>query len=154
MDMLRLLLSRRSNSNSQAMITGSLALTPVQYTILIGDYEAYSTLGRHPETVIRIRTAAFGIHILHFAIALLSEEALEMIKLPLSNAGATALGHTLFHIACLTHREEEIPYNPKCLESIPKPASCTTCNLKRLVPVAPSNDSELHIGALRAADSY
>lgn len=55
---------------------------------------------------------------MRFAVALLSEEALEMIGIPFSNAGTTALSQTLLHIACLPYREEEIANSPKCLESI------------------------------------
>jgi len=118
MDMLRSLLFRGFSPNARALITGSLALTPGQYAILIASHEAYRILQNHINIDVGIRTPVFGVHILHFAVALVSEEALDVIGQPLSNAANTALGHTLLHIACLPYRDGEISYTPKIQESI------------------------------------
>jgi hypothetical protein len=79
MDMLHVLLFRGFSPNARALITGSLALTPGQYAILIGSHEAYRILPNHINIDVGIRTPVFGVHILHFAVALLSEDALEAI---------------------------------------------------------------------------
>jgi hypothetical protein len=118
MSMLRSLLARGFDPNARAMITGSLALTPSQYAITICDYEACGILGAHPNISNEIRTPVFGIHILHFAVASLSEEAVDVVGQPFSKAGATGLGHTLLNVACLPYRDEEIAYTPKIQESI------------------------------------
>lgn len=117
-DMLQGLLSRGFNPNARAMITGSLALTPAQYAITIGNYDAYDNLKKHRSVDLGIRTPTFGVHLLHFAVALLSQESLQRVGLPLSDAAKTSLGHSLLHIACLPYRAEEIAYTPKVQESI------------------------------------
>jgi hypothetical protein len=130
------------------MITGSLALTPSQYALLIGDYESYNILRDHPETIVGIRTPVFGIHILHFAVALLSDKAIDAIGQPLSKVGATSLGQTLLHVACLPYRDEEIAYSPKIQESIHETRDLHNIQFKSqsLQSVIYSSDGEKHRG--------
>ena len=82
MDMLRALLDRGFNPNARALIPGSLALTAAQYAVLIGRPDAYCILKDRPTVDVGIRTPVFGVHILHFAVALLSEDALNTIGQP------------------------------------------------------------------------
>ena len=58
---------------------------------------SYSTIDRDQ------RTPIYNVHILHFATALLSPSLLVRVSASksLKNAGKTALGHTLLHVACL-----------------------------------------------------
>ena len=118
MDMLRGLLDRGINPNVRALISGSLALTAAQYAVLIGSHDAYRIFKDQPTVDVGARTPVFGVHILHFAVAHLLEDALNTIGQPLLGASSTALGHTLLHIACLPYRDEEIAYTPKVQESI------------------------------------
>jgi ankyrin repeat protein len=131
MSVLRSLLASGFDPNARAMIAGSLALTPSRYAILVCDYGAYSILGAHPNISIDIRTPVFGIHILHFAVALLSEEAVDAVGQPFSKAGATGLGHIFLHVACLPYRDEEIAYTPKIQESIHETRNLHNTQFKR-----------------------
>jgi hypothetical protein len=63
-------------------------------------------------------TPVFGVHILHFATARLRVDLLHATNLPLSSAPATALGHTLLHIACLPYRTCEVQASEKVQQSI------------------------------------
>lgn len=116
--MLSALLDRGFSPNARAIITGSQALTPAQYAIVIGDLETYALLiarGADPNT----RTPVFSVHLLHFAAALHRVDLLEAAGMPFANASTTAMGHSLLHIATL-------PYNwsgfqsaaPKVLQSV------------------------------------
>lgn len=106
--MLRALLHRGFNPNARALITGSCALTPLQYAVVLGNTEAYSILDAHDQSDKSVLTPVFKVHLLHFAIAHLQLHMLQMVDLPLSVAPPTALGHTLLHIACLPHTFHEI----------------------------------------------
>jgi hypothetical protein len=116
--MLRALLDRGFNPNSRAIITGSLALTPAQYAIIIGRLEAYSILHHHDRLDRNVLTPVFRVHVLHFAAALLRIDLLRATELPLSSAPATALGHTLLHVACLPHDPIEAQTSEKAEQSI------------------------------------
>lgn len=141
MAMLRSLLDCGFSPNARAVITGSLALSPAQYAIITGHYEAYCILTSHPCVEVGALTPVFGVHILHFAAALLSIEALEATGLPLSSAPPTSLGHTLLHVACLPYRREEIQYSPKIHESIHDTRNLHYSQFKRQSPDNVSFDS-------------
>ena len=116
--MLRALLDRGFNPNARALITGSCALTPSQYAIVVGNLEAYSILESHDQLDKSVTTPVFNVHTLHFATAHLRAELLEAVNVPLSSAPVTALGHTLLHIACLPFRSCEIQPSKKIEQSI------------------------------------
>jgi len=118
MAMLHALLERGFNPNARALITGSCALTPAQYAIVLGNLEAYAVLeasGRLDKSVV---TPVFRVHILHFATAQLRLDLLEAANIPLSSAPVTALGHTLLHIACMPYQECEVQTSAKVEQSI------------------------------------
>jgi ankyrin repeat protein len=106
--MLQALLDRGSSPNARALITGSCALTPLQYAIDLGSTEAYSVLDAHNQLDKTILTPIFNVHILHFATAHLHTYTMQMIGLPLSAAPPKALGHTLLHVAYLPHTFHEV----------------------------------------------
>jgi hypothetical protein len=116
--MLRVLLDRGFNPNARAIITGSLAITPVQYAIITGRLEAYSILKSHDQLDIGILTPVYRVHILHFATALLRLELIRAIDLPPSAAPTTALGHTLLHVACMPYNGADVQTSPKIEKSI------------------------------------
>lgn len=117
--MLMHLLQTGFNPNGRALITGSQALTPWQHAICHNNIEAFSLLTAHPLADTSLTTPVLGIHVLHFAVAQLRMDLIQAIGLPLSKAPATALGHTLLHVACLPlddHHAQLLA--PKVLESI------------------------------------
>jgi hypothetical protein len=90
----------------------------MQYAILIGDLETFYLLrakGADPE----IRTPVFGVHVLHFAAALLRMDLLKGVRIPLSKASTTAMGHSLLHIAALPFNWSDFENSaPKVKQSI------------------------------------
>lgn len=116
--MLCALLDRGLSPNARAIIAGSQALTPAQYAIVIGDLETYALLtarGADPNT----RTPVFGVHLLHFAAALLRVDLLEAAGMPFANASTTAMGHSLLHIATLPYNWSDFQSSaPKVLQSV------------------------------------
>ncbi|KAK6434156.1 hypothetical protein LTR95_009666 [Oleoguttula sp. CCFEE 5521] len=106
--MFRAILDRGFNPNARPIITGSHALTPAQYAIIIGNTGAYRLLQSHPDFRPDILTPVYGVHSLHFAVAQLNAELLDVIGLPLASASCTSIGHTLLHIACLPYDEDVI----------------------------------------------
>jgi hypothetical protein len=118
MTMLTTLLDRGFSPNTRALITGSCALTPCQYAIILGNTEAYSILDAHPQLDKTILTPILKIHILHFATAHLRLHLLQLINLPLSSVQPTALGQTLLHIACLPCYENDVQSSETAEQSI------------------------------------
>lgn len=116
--MLSVLLDRGFNPNARSLITGSLAVTPAQYAIMIGQLDAYSLLKAHDSCDLGILTPIYGVHILHFATALLQLDLVEAIGLPLSCAPLTTLSHTLLHIACLPYNGDDVQSSQKIEQSI------------------------------------
>jgi hypothetical protein len=100
-DMLERLLHLGFNPNARALIAGCQAFTPIQHSIRTGNVRAYRRLSAHPLADASILTPAYRIHVLHLAVAQFSIEMLEAINIPLREAPASALGHTLGHIACM-----------------------------------------------------
>ena len=116
--MLSVLLEHGLNPNARALVTGSLAVTPAHYAIMIGQLKAYSMLKAQNSLDIHILTPVYGVHILHFATALLRTDLLRAIDLPLSCAPVTSLGHTLLHVACLPYNGDDVQSSPKIEQSI------------------------------------
>jgi ankyrin repeat protein len=116
--MLSVLLDRGFNPNARSLITGSLAVTPTQYAIMVGKLDAYSLLKAHDCCDVGILTPIYGVHILHFAAALLRFDLVKAIGLPLSCAPHTTLGHTLLHIACLPYNGDDVQSSQKIEQSI------------------------------------
>lgn len=112
------LLDRGFSPNARFLISGSQALAPMQFAIVIGDLETYDLLktrGADPE----IRTLVFDVHILHFAAALLRMDLLKGIGVPLSKASTTAMGHSLLRIAALPFNWSDFENSaPKVNQSI------------------------------------
>ena len=118
LDMLSALLDRGFNPNARALITGSLAITPAQYAMILGQLEVYSLLEADKSCDVSILTPIYGVHILHFATALLRLDLVEAIGLPLSSAPLTTLGHTLLQIACLPYNGDDVQSSQKIEQSI------------------------------------
>lgn len=116
--MLQALLERGFNPNARALITGSCALTPAQYAIVLGNLEAYAILEASDRLDKSVVTPVFGVHILHFATAQLRVELLDAANVPISSAPVTALGHTLLHVACMPYQESEVQTSEKVEQSI------------------------------------
>ena len=99
---LRELFNSGINPNARALIAGNQALTPAQYTIMLGDLETYTLLrdnGADPS----ITTPVLNTHALHFAVAQLRIDFMEAIRQDLSGdvALVTNMGHTLLDTTCL-----------------------------------------------------
>ncbi len=103
---LRYLLNRGFDPNAMPLAAITRCITPAMATISYcnpWNQAAWDCLRQYPGFDPRIRTPIYDVHILHFAVARLSLILLyEIVKIvPLAEAGATALGHSLLHIACL-----------------------------------------------------
>jgi hypothetical protein len=120
-DMLKHLLDIDFDPNIMPLANPTRCFTPLMATIINSedfDKDAFDLLCSYPETNSEIRTPIYGVHLLHFAVAALNLETLKHVasKIPLKNAGFTALGHTLLHIACMpsdalqVQRHSEIIY--------------------------------------------
>ncbi|KAK2749617.1 hypothetical protein FQN57_005839 [Myotisia sp. PD_48] len=101
----------RKGFNVNVFPLASIAsLNPIMATITTAPdkqatYEALSPYADHS-----LRTKVFSVHILHLAVATHNLPWIRKVEenAPLSSAGATALGHTLLHIACLPRDESQI----------------------------------------------
>jgi ankyrin repeat protein len=120
-DMLKHLLDIDFDPNIMPLANPTRCFTPLMATVIYNEdfnKEAFDLLCSYPETNPEIRTPVYGVHLLHFAVAGLNIEMLKYVasKVPLRNAGTTALGHTLLHIACMpsdaleVQRHSEIIY--------------------------------------------
>lgn len=92
--------------NTLPLSNPTRAITPLMGTIIYHTHflsHAFDILSSHRLTNLNLRTPVYKIHILHFAVAVLNLNTLKEVafKIPLENAGITAIGHTLLHIACL-----------------------------------------------------
>lgn len=65
--------------------------------------EAFNLLASSLGANLRVRTPVYGVHVLHIAAATLDLSVLQEVaaRVPLREAGKTALRHTLLHVACL-----------------------------------------------------
>jgi ankyrin repeat protein len=120
-DMLRHLLDICLDPNVMPLANPTRCFTPLMATVIHSETfnkHAFDLLCSYPETNAEIRTPIYGVHLLHFAVAALNLETLKHVssRIPLRNAGTTALGHTLLHIACMpsdaleVQRHSEIIY--------------------------------------------
>ncbi|KAF2167830.1 hypothetical protein M409DRAFT_21977 [Zasmidium cellare ATCC 36951] len=110
---------RGFNSNARALIAGCQALTPLQHAVVHDKPELYQRLAVHPLADSSIVTPVLKVHVLHFAIAQLDLNLIDVIGLPLSAAMPTALGHTLLHVACMPRDESQLQmFAPKVRQSV------------------------------------
>jgi len=119
-DMLKHLLDIDFDPNIMPLANPTRCFTPLMATIIYSedfDKEAFDLLCSYPETNSEIRTPIYGVHILHFAVAGLNLEMLKHVvsRIPLYNAGLTALGHTLLHIACMPSDALEVQRHSKII---------------------------------------
>ena len=103
---LSLLLSRSFHPNTLPLAAPTRCITPAMATIVYCDpwnADAYKALRTHSQIDLSIRTPIYQVSMLHLAVARLDLHLLRTVAadLPLPQAGPTALGHTLLHIACL-----------------------------------------------------
>jgi hypothetical protein len=118
-DMLDEPLRRNFNPNARALIAGCQAFTPMQHAIRAGNVSAYRQLHAHPLADASLLTPAYKIHVLHFVVAQLSIDLLEATHIPLSEAPASALGHTVGHVACMPFDEAHVQlFASKVRESV------------------------------------
>lgn len=92
--------------NTMALSNPTRCVTPLMATIISSnkfEREAFDILCSRPNISLELRTPVYEVHVLHFAVAKLDLEMLQHVatRIPLQNAGTTALGHTLLHIACM-----------------------------------------------------
>lgn len=104
--MLKYLLGKGFDPNTMPLVNPTRCVTPLMSTIVhcsSFNKEAFDCLSHTSNINFEIRTPVYGVHILHFAVARLDLGLLKRVitKTPLANAGKTALGHTLLHIACM-----------------------------------------------------
>ncbi|KAF4625487.1 hypothetical protein G7Y89_g12679 [Cudoniella acicularis] len=104
--MLQHILDLGFDPNTMPLANPTRCVTPLMSTIVHCrefNKNAFCTLSSRPNINFDIRTPVYDVHILHFAVARLDIEVLIHVAsiIPLKNAGTTALGHTLLHIACM-----------------------------------------------------
>jgi ankyrin repeat protein len=120
-DMLKYLLDIDFDPNVMPLSNPTRCFTPLMATVIHSETfnkQAFDLLCSYPETNSEVRTPVYGVHLLHFAVAALNLDMLKHVasRIPLRNAGTTALGHTLLHIACMpadaleVQRHSEIIY--------------------------------------------
>lgn len=124
-DMLMYMLDKGFSPNTLPLsATTQGIISPLMATIVScspPNLEAYDLLLSYPHTNRDLRTPVFNVHVLHFTAALTSLALLEKVAalIPLGNAGATSLGHTLLHIACMPLDDTYIQfYSEKVHQSI------------------------------------
>jgi hypothetical protein len=121
-EMLKHLLTAGFDPNTMPLANPTRCFTPLMGTIIhhsTFSRSEFDILISHPSININLRTPIYGVHILHFAVAVLDLDMLKYVAVhtPLKNAGVTALGNTLLHIACMpsdalaVQRHAEIIYD-------------------------------------------
>ncbi|EPE30161.1 Ankyrin repeat-containing protein [Glarea lozoyensis ATCC 20868] len=111
--MLRHILDLGFDPNTMALANPTRCVTPLMATLLHHDRfdkESFDMLSMQPNINFEIRTPIYGVHLLHFAVAKLNFTMLRHVVsfVPLRNAGTTAIGHTLLHVACMPSRNVQI----------------------------------------------
>ncbi|CZR59343.1 uncharacterized protein PAC_09235 [Phialocephala subalpina] len=111
--MLKHLLGLGFEPNTMPLSNPTRCFTPLMGTVIQHedfDDEAFDILARCPNINFEIRSPIYRVHLLHFAVATLNLKMLEHIiaYTSLRNAGVTALGHTLLHIACMPANALEV----------------------------------------------
>ncbi|KAL5319861.1 hypothetical protein ACEPPN_012919 [Leptodophora sp. 'Broadleaf-Isolate-01'] len=115
-EMLEHLLEMGLDPNTMPLANPTRCFTPAMATIIYNtnfDGIAFDILCQHPNINLELRTPVYRVHILHFAVATLNLDLLRHVsaRTPLQNAGETALGHTLLHIACMPDNASQIQRN-------------------------------------------
>lgn len=134
--MTRHLLSKGFSANVFPLAAITFCLNPVMATLVLAPtpdrmamYEAVS-----PYADCTLRSKIFNIHILHHAVATLDINLVQRVEkdVPLSEAGRTALEHTLLHIACLPPGQKhlnslssKIDQSIHDLRVLPEPDQCS-----------------------------
>lgn len=121
--------------NTMALSNPTRCVTPLMATIIGSNRfqkEAFDILCSRPNISLELRTPVYEVHLLHFAVAKLDLEMLQHVatRIPLQNAGTTALGHTLLHIACM----------PACSIRIQRHASIIRKSIHETRDTRPFND--------------
>lgn len=120
--MLDHLLNLGFNADAMPLANPTRCITPLMATVVYcnpwNKNAFYRLLREFPEEGSanpHKRTPIFDVHILHFAAARLDCELLRCVSniVPLHNAGKTALGHTLLHVACLPLSEKHVQMHSK-----------------------------------------
>ncbi|KAL2068041.1 hypothetical protein VTL71DRAFT_16139 [Oculimacula yallundae] len=111
--MLKHLLRLGFDPNTMPLANPTRCFTPAMATIIYGkpfNGVAFDILCQHPDINLELRTPVYRVHILHFAVATLNLDLLRHVsaRTPLQNAGETALGHTLLHIACMPANASQV----------------------------------------------
>ena len=123
-DMVMYMIDKGFSPNTVPVSATIQCISPLMATVAScapPNLEAYDLLLSYAHTNRDLRTPVFNVHILHFVTALLSFALLERVaaSIPLSNAGTTALGHTLLHVACMPSDDTYIQiYSEKVYQSI------------------------------------
>lgn len=123
-DMLKHLLSIGYSPNILPLAAPTCCLPPHASAIAFcnpPNLKAYDILTRDTRTDTSIRTPIYLVHVLHFAVAHLDIPLLKKLSeiTPLTEAGSTALGHTLLHIASLPLMDRHVSlFSKKIFESI------------------------------------
>jgi hypothetical protein len=112
-NMLKYLLDIDFDPNIMPLANPTRCFTPLMATIIYSktfNKDAFDLLCSYPNTNSEIRTPVYGVHVLHFAVAGLDIDMLKHVasKIPLRNAGLTALGHTLLHVSCMPSNALEV----------------------------------------------
>lgn len=112
-EMLEHLLKLGFEPNTMPLADPTRCSTPAMATIIYNttfNSIAFDILCQHPIIDLEIRTPVHRVHILHFAVATLDLGLLKHVsaRTALQNAGETALGHTLLHIACMPANASQI----------------------------------------------
>jgi ankyrin repeat protein len=143
--MVEYLLEKGFDPNTMPLVNPTRCVTPLMSTIVhcsSFNKEAFDILSQAPNINFEIRTPVYGVHLLHFAVARLDLELLKHVvkKTPLTNAGETALGHTLLHIACM----------PADASQVQRYADITCRSIHETRDLRPFNDTN----ALRARSHF
>jgi len=143
-DMLDHLLELGLDPNCKPMAAISQCVTPLMTTLAPSEPNTYAfrKLMQEARIDVQATTPVYRVHFLHFLVARHIPSLLSnMTKyIPLHTAGATELGHTLLHVACLPLDDKHIQvFAQKCYDSIHEVRS-QTCSWRPqwLSPVRPA----------------
>lgn len=105
LDMAKHLLSKGFSANVLPLATPTQAVTPLMACMMANplNHAILDLLLTQPSLSVVIKTPIFEVHILHFVAAKLDLHLFHLMvpMIPLANAGITAIGHNLLHVACL-----------------------------------------------------
>ncbi|KAH7321849.1 hypothetical protein BKA65DRAFT_556182 [Rhexocercosporidium sp. MPI-PUGE-AT-0058] len=111
--MLEYLLEIGFDPNTMPLANPTRCITPAMATIIYSatfNSIAFDILCQHPNINLELCTPVYRVHILHFAVATLDLDLLKHVtaRTALQNAGETALGHTLLHVACMPANASQV----------------------------------------------